>query len=538
MSQLDQAKKESKRLYNLAKSNNNNIYIENLSKSREILSYINGYKDWHEYEEVLKRKDFLDGKIDRNTENKNNKKIFQNISYYIQDIPFKNILNTNLNYSNLVVEKKHIPIILGGKKEKSLFEKTEKKWLLNNYPMLVSGATGSGKSEVLLSISSQYIKNNEGLIYIDGKGDNLIYYKIFSYMFENNSINNLYCLNFNSYKEQLNNDKIITHSIDPINPMIGNDDYFNIFFGRFGIIIHEILKEIHQKNQLMDIESLESCLMINNLIEWNKNNKFITTIIKEYLIEIGISEDDNTEEEYNSALLNHSKNSEKAFHIVNLIKNYPEVFKINCSVNMERIFLERKSLVVLLPALEKSPEDLNNLGELIVYQIKYIDEKYQNYNIHFQNIILDEFLYYSNVLYNMNLKKTKNNYLFAIQSFDYRNNNILDYIMLNVNTTVLMKTYDNSIHNKIKLDLVNLNEFPKLTRHINYSFIKDFHITLRDFGPGEAYVISENTIKNDNKYINDEIKYYCEYIYCEYLPAKKQNKIWLVEHPEPKIIEV
>mgnify|MGYP000577589061 CR=1 FL=1 len=39
--------------------------LENLSKSREILSLVNGYKDWHEYEEVLKRKDFIFDKIDK-----------------------------------------------------------------------------------------------------------------------------------------------------------------------------------------------------------------------------------------------------------------------------------------------------------------------------------------------------------------------------------------------------------------------------------------------------------------------------------------
>ena len=45
MSQLDQAKKEAKRLFNMAKaSQGNEIVIENLSKSREILSVINGYK--------------------------------------------------------------------------------------------------------------------------------------------------------------------------------------------------------------------------------------------------------------------------------------------------------------------------------------------------------------------------------------------------------------------------------------------------------------------------------------------------------------
>ena len=33
------------------------------------------------------------------------------------------------------------------------------------------------------------------------------------------------------------------------------------------------ISPFHQKNQLMDIQSLESILMLNNLIQWNKDKK-------------------------------------------------------------------------------------------------------------------------------------------------------------------------------------------------------------------------------------------------------------------------
>ena len=64
MSQLDQAKKEAKRLFNLAKANQEKnqsqeieLSIPKLSSAREIVAVMNGYKNWHDYEEVLKRKD-------------------------------------------------------------------------------------------------------------------------------------------------------------------------------------------------------------------------------------------------------------------------------------------------------------------------------------------------------------------------------------------------------------------------------------------------------------------------------------------------
>ena len=139
MSQLYQAKKEAKRLFNMAKaSQNNEIVIENLSKSREILSIINGYKNWHEYEEVLKRKDFMLSITDKNTENKNKKEIEKNLEYYIQEMNFRKIINSNIsNYQKLVIDKTHQQIILGRRKSDKLFDNKEKKWLLNKYPLLV-----------------------------------------------------------------------------------------------------------------------------------------------------------------------------------------------------------------------------------------------------------------------------------------------------------------------------------------------------------------------------------------------------------------
>lgn len=544
MSQLDQAKKEAKRLFNMAKaSQGNEIVIENLSKSREILSVINGYKNWHEYEEVLKRKDFMLNVTDKNSENKNQKEIEKNLEYYIQELKFRKIINpNNNNYQKLIIDKPHKQIILGRKKSDKLFDNKEKKWILNEYPMLVVGSTGAGKTETLLSMLSQYIKNNEGFIYFDGKGDNMIYSKIFSYMQENNKLSNLYCLNFmlgsrDLLEESKNTEEKLSHSIDPINPMIGNENYFSYFFGRIGVVIHEILREINNQNQLMDIISLESCLMLNNLIKWNKENTFKTNAIKDYLIEIGVSDndEDNDDDDFNNALLKHGLMCEKANKTISLFKSYPNIFRIDCSINMERIFLERKGLVVLLPALEKSTYEIANLGELIASQIRYIDEKYCRYNTHFQNIFFDEFTYFTEVLMNMNFKVTKNNYIFGMQDFNF-NSQIMNYILMNTKTTLLMKSYDVDIHNKIKLDLLNLEQFPKLKTGNKKSFIRSFIQELNELREGEGYVLSKNfAINKMESIMNNEEKFYCEYLTCEYIPAKRTNKIWLEAQQKPII---
>lgn len=535
MSQLDQAKKEAKRLFNLAKESSatnqkNVLEINNLSHAREILSIVNGYKSWHEYEEILKRKDLLLNKIDNNSINYEHQFIYDNQQYYIQDIVFNLIKTSTVNNKKLIIDKGHKNIILGRFKERTLFETKEQKWLLNNYPVLINGSTGAGKTETLLSLASQYIENGEGIIYMNGNGEHVIYNKFFGYASKFNRIEDLYCLNCISHHNLSSEDNVeekMSHSIDPINPMLGDDEYFERFFGRLGRIIHAILKEINAKSQLMDIESLESILMLNNLINWHTNNTFNNNEIANYLSEIGLVDDE--EDTLNEILLKHAELSHTAFTTVKILKAYSNIFKVDCSIDMEKIFLERKMLLILMPAFERSLVELQILGEVIVSQIKYIENKYMQYKTHFQNIILDEFVYFADSLKTLKINETKNNYIFGSTDF-YNPNEIFLHAMANAKTTVIMKMNEPDFHNKIKLELINnLKELPTLKHKQNSGiFIKDFLLELHSISEGEAYVLSNNNFTtNNNTIMNSEKRYYCNYLRCEYLPPKYEKNYYL-----------
>lgn len=552
MSQLDQVKKQAKRLFNLAQANqtielplNSHINIENLSKAKEVLAHISSFKNWHEYEENLKKKDFLFGKVDKAKTNKINQEIYDNRAYYTQDMSFNRITSVEKNTLKVIMGTPHKNIILGRKKQESFFESKEKKWILNQYPVLISGTCGAGKSEILLSMASQYIENKEGVIYFDGKGENIMYAKIFSYAEKYNRIDDLYCLNFMTGSKlpisNNNEPEKLSHTIDPINPMLGNDTYFNVFFGRLGIIIHAILKEIHEQEQLMDTQSLESILMLNNLFSWCKDKKFKTEEIANYMIELGLSlEEENDEDDFNDALLNHATNAKTAFETVKLFKTYQHIFKVNCSINMENIFIDRKILVILLPALEKSPDELIVLGELIAYQIKHTEEKYVQYKTHLQNIIIDEFPYFTDGLKILDCVNTKNNYIFGCMDY-YHINDIFNYVINNAKTHIIMKLGGPDIHHKIKLDLINnLSKLPKLKNvtYKNMSFIQNFAIELKELREGQAYILCKNNeVTKEINVLNNEFKYYCELINCEYIPSKFAKKIWLVQHPILKTVK-
>jgi len=234
--------------------------------------------------------------------------------------------------------------------------------------------------------------------------------------------------------------------------------------------------------------------------------------------------------------LKHATLAHTAYETISLFKTYSYLFRLDCSINMEKIFLERKILIVLLPALEKSTMAISKLGSLIVNQIKYMEEKYQKYNTHFQNIIIDEFSYFANDMKTLNLTWSKNNYIFGCMDY-YVNNDIFNYVLNNAKTNVLMKSHDPDVHNKIKLELINnIESIPKLrSKNKNMSFIKNFALDLKDLLEGQAYILSKNHEKNNEDIINNELKYYCQYIRCEYIPAKKEKQIYLVKHPKPII---
>lgn len=550
MSLLDQAKKEAKRLFTLAKNqsiNSTNITLnfENLSSSKEYIAIMNGYKNWHDYEENLKRKDLVLGHVDKNKEYKNYHHILENKQYYIQDIiPHEIQVLSNQSQAHIIIDKAHQPIIMGKQRgKKGLFESKEKKpWLLNQYPMSITASTGAGKSEVLLSMASQYIANHEGVIYMEGKGDSVIYSKMFSYCKKYNRLNDLFCLNFfpTASKETSNNLIQNSHSIDPINPMAEFKDYFISNFGeKIGEVIHFILNCLKIKNQVMDIHTLESILMLQNLITWTKENTFgENTVIHDYINHLDLNMNDSLSElsecQLDEALEKHALICARAYEMVKIFKNYSHVFKFDAQINMEKIFLQNKIVLILLPSLERSNELISFMSNLIAQNIIYTDIKLSSYSKHFQNIIFDEYQYYHSCMTKINFEKTKSNYIFSSYNYYYEKEEGMSYVINNTKTFLIMKQEDPaySIPMKLKMDMLeNMEKIPSLIYNIKHQ--KGFE--LRDMMEGEAYIFSYNQRPLNESYLNSKYQYYVEKITCEYLPASYEKSIYL---PRQDVINV
>lgn len=572
MSQLDQAKKEAKRLLHLAQEQQANITlnkssagknatpmlsIPNLSKAKDVLAIINGYPNWHDYEVVLKKKDYLTGQPDKKSVAAQHAAATENDLYYLQDIPLKTFHFQKPMASTLVVHKPQQSIILGdthpNENPQTLFNKQNKKWILDQYPVMAVGSTGSGKTEVLLSMADSHMENKEGVIYIDAKGSIGVYEKMFSHAKKHNRIEDLFYLTFMTGSRDFNQETTSgnaeppeknSHSIDPINPMRGNLGYFSRFFGvHIGSIMHAALEYLHQKNKVVDVQSLSSFLMLKNLLHWHQHQTFgDIPALTSYLALLGLEDWIEQQKNLPHILKIHAEYCQDALSTLKIVQAYPHVLKTDCSINMQDIFLQRKILLVLLPALEKCPEDFGKIGRLITEQIMYAEKQLLPYQQHFQNILMDDFYYYNTAtLGDFNFKSSPNHYVFGAPNFHYSKEKIFASITAQIETFVIMKTESWSaaieLPLKIQQDMLkNLEEVPPIIyASMKRKTIKGF-TPLQNQQPGQAVVFCYNL--NPKKHsgstiiLNSQPEYYVKQIYCAYRPSPRVARYFLPQHPK------
>lgn len=554
MSQLNQAKREAKRLLKLGQENSSQIKITTLSEARKYIAILKGYHSWHDYEENLKRKDFLNGiivdkqEIHLDAEN-------DMLDYFLQDEPFiEYIKKENNNKISYVFENKpHIPIVLSENKKQ--WGKTER-FLLNTYPCFVAGTTGAGRTETLLSMACQYVVNGEGLIYMDGKGDSSIYSKVFSMAQQCDRLKDIACINFMTGSRTPDTTQKISNSVDLINNMIGQKEVWKIIFGdEIGIVLNAIGLSAKNKNMLLDSQSLKSMVMLPNLVSWYKNDTWgidTTKIIQDYLENrLQLKDDFNTmvEDDKDEYLLIHAQFCKNCKTMIEIFKKYEDfgVFSKTPEIDLKEIFLDKKILIVLMPALEKSWEEMHLLANgimSIIWKTAIDLEREMNYCPYFsQNIIVDEMRYLiSDENADNLLKRIPKNTNIIFGASDMINSYNINQALGLSKTIVIMKQYD-------EIPLVIKGRIVENAKNIgnNLDVLKKDTYILKSLDEGEAYVYMETEkdyVKNDNIPLNyiERIPLRpkidkCIYQYEDFANIKKEvlfEKMRLIYLPVPK----
>ena len=262
---------------------------------------------------------------------------------------------------------------------------------------LVFGTTGAGKTETLISLCVNSLIGSSGFIYVDGKGDNSLFLKIFSIVRRFGREDDLLLINYMSGS----NDPLkkttekLSNTLNPFSS--GNSDSLaelvisllpdgggdGMWKGRAAIFMMALLRvlvALRDANKLLlDVETIRSYFLLNKLEELLARDDIANEHkagLRDYVINLPgykppTSDQPNPEQEQDT-LQQHGFISMQYTESFGLLADtYGKLMKTQLAeCDFYDIIVNRRILVVLLPALEKSSQNLSNLGKIIVASVK------------------------------------------------------------------------------------------------------------------------------------------------------------------------
>lgn len=282
-------------------------------------------------------------------------------------------------------------------------------WLTDNQVrthMLLFGTTGAGKSEALLSLCYGALLTCSGFIYSDGKGTFELFHKIYNTCRKLGQEDDVLLISFLTGKEDVR--KPTTQKIsNELNPFAsatqeaatqmlvslmatngsGGGD---IWTERAAVLMESIMglltfRREHHKN-LIDVNAIRDMLILNNMYQAYNNAKGITDkdnpayledwviqSLKGYLVSLpGFDESKPFEEQPDTINEQHGYLQMQFTKLLgSLADMYGYIFDTQLSeINFWDVVVNRRVLVVLLPALAKSKSELSMLGKIIIACIK------------------------------------------------------------------------------------------------------------------------------------------------------------------------
>lgn len=274
---------------------------------------------------------------------------------------------------------------------------------------LIFGSTGSGKTEFLVSLAYNALIQGSGFIYVDGKGDNSLFAKIFSMVRSMGRDDDLLLINFMTgardiigpQKNRLSNtmnpfsmgsssmlSQLVTSLMD--SGSSGGDG--DMWKGRAINFVESLMKILvamrDAGNILLDantirnyfqLERIEAMVVDKVFIRDNQDPinienlpDLVTEPIKNYLINLPGYNKEKKGKQVSQVLEQHGYITMQLTRVFgSLADTYSHIIRTNLAeVDFKDVVLNRRILVVLLPALEKSPDELGTLGKVVIASLK------------------------------------------------------------------------------------------------------------------------------------------------------------------------
>lgn len=282
----------------------------------------------------------------------------------------------------------------------------EEVWLTDEQArthMLFFGTTGSGKTEFLVSICFNALVHGSGLIYVDGKADTSLYAKFFSMARAFGRDDDVLLINFQKgardiygpmpYKQSntlnmfsVGTAGMLSELVKALKESKDDDIWVKQADGFIDALIRPLVYMRDSHGMHLDVNVVREFFLLDKLEElaWDYPQQYpgletynVVDGIRSYLMS---KPGYKREARGNQSATTHEQHAYISMQLMetfgSLADSYGYIMKTPLAeIDFVDVFLNRRILVVLLPALEVSQSGLTNLGRIVAASVKAVMAK-------------------------------------------------------------------------------------------------------------------------------------------------------------------
>ncbi len=275
--------------------------------------------------------------------------------------------------------------------------------------VLIFGSTGSGKTVTLVSLAYSALLQGSGFIYVDGKGDNSLFANTFSMARSMGREDDVLLVNFMTgardivgpQKTRISNtmnpfsmgsSSMCAQLVVSLMPSSSASPDGDMWMGRAIAFVEALMKILvymrDRGDLLLDAHSIRNYFTLHKLESIALDKRFplegektvsiedapdvVLQPLANYLDTLPGFHPSKKGKQSSEVLEQHGFITMQLTRVfTSLADTYGHILRTELpEVDFKDVVLNRRILIVLLPALEKAPEELSNLGKIIVASLK------------------------------------------------------------------------------------------------------------------------------------------------------------------------
>lgn len=275
--------------------------------------------------------------------------------------------------------------------------------------VLIFGSTGSGKTVALTSLAFNALVQGSGFLYVDGKGDNSLFASVFSMCRTMGREDDLLLINFmtgardvvGAQEKRLSNtmnpfcngsSSMLSQLVVSLMDSGSQSSDGDMWKGRAIVFVEALMKVlVYMRDKgkiLLDANSIRNYFELTRLESiamdkmFPRDNQEPVTLadapenilepITNYIVNLPGYDRSKKGKQSSQVLEQHGFITMQLTRVFgSLADTYGHIIRTNLAeVDLKDVVLNRRILVVLLPALEKAPDELANLGKVIIASLK------------------------------------------------------------------------------------------------------------------------------------------------------------------------